>query len=664
MWRWLCLLAVTGCSEPGARLVFDLDGALNTPKTFFDAPFPSDLRLKADGRVDIDGWPTNGNTILEGMVEAAKEHVGFPMLPVAYFQFTKPIATRGLESLNAANQSSPVLLIDVDANSPERGRLYPTLAKTLSDDDYVPANVLAVAARPGFVLAPERSYAFLVMRSAGDVDGAALDVSPEMAALNRGETPAGARGAAASTLYAKLYATLGMLGIDAAEVAAAAVFTTGDVVKESNQLSTGLMGKHQAVISDLAIDPDDGATHPRFCELDGKMKVPQFQKGTPPFSFDGRFVFGTDKLPVVQRDETIPIKINLPKSAMPAAGFPLAVYFHGSGGLSSQVVDRGTAPPGGDPTKGEGPAHVLAAHGFATVGSALPVNPERVPGAMDTEYLNFNNLAAFRDTFRQGMIEQRMFMEALRTLAIPPSVVTACNLPAAAGYKFDPDKLVALGQSMGGMYTNLIGSVERRIKAVVPTGAGGFWNLFITKTTLISGLPQLLGALLAIDQVDETFVHPGLFLFQLAWEPAEPVVHMARLGHRPLPGHPARPVYEPVGKGDSYFPIELYDAIVIAYDHQEAGQIILPSMQDALALDGRSGILPYPVMQNRTSLAGPKFTGAVVQYEGDGHSDPHSIYAQLDAVKYQYGCFLASFITSGVAVLAAPAALGTPCPMP
>jgi hypothetical protein len=665
MLRWMCLLALVGCSEPGAQLVFDLDAPLTTAKTFYDAPFPSDLRVAADGRPIVDGWPTNANTIMEGLLESAKERKGFPLMPVAYFQFTKPIAARQLETVIAAQKTSPIFLVDIDSDSPERGRIYPTVAKTLADDDYVPANLLAVAARPGFVLAPERTYAFVIMRAANDAAGAPLDVAPAIADLARGSTPAGARGAKAAEQYAPLFATLSTLGVEASEVAAATVFTTGDVVKESYELSTGLMAKHQAVISDLAIDPDDGARHPRFCELDGKMKVPQFQKGTPPFSFDGRFVFGSDQLPIAQRDETIPIKINLPKTPMPAAGYPLAVYFHGSGGLSSQVVDRGKREMGQtEPKKGEGPAHVLAEHGFATVGSAHPVNPERVANATETEYLNFNNLAAFRDTFRQGIIEQRMFMEALRTLEIPPSVVAACNLPAAAAYKFDPNGLTALGQSMGGMYTNLIGAIEPRVRAVVPTGAGGLWNLFITKTTLITGLPQLLAALLMTDPSEVTFVHPGMYLFEVASEPAEPGVYMPRLAHRPLSGHPTRPVYEPVGKGDSYFPIELYDAIALAYDHQQAGQIIWPSMQDALALDGRSGILPYPVMQNRTSLSGSKFTGVVVQYEGDGFSDPHSIYAQLDAVKFQYGCFLKTFMATGIAVVPAPAALGTPCPMP
>ena len=72
----------------------------------------------------------------------------------------------------------------------------------------------------------------------------------------------------------------------------------------------------------------------------------------------------------------------------------------------------------------------------------------------------------------------------------------------------------------------------------------------------------------------------------------------------------------------------------------------------------------YPVIANRPSLVGGMYTGAVVQYMGDGYTDPHSIYAQLDAVKYQYGCFLETFIKTGHALLAAPQPLGTPCPQP
>ena len=116
------------------------------------------------------------------------------------------------------------------------------------------------------------------------------------------------------------------------------------------------------------------------------------------------------------------------------------------------------------------------------------------------------------------------------------------------------------------------------------------------------------------------------------------------------------------GKGDKYFSIEIYDGAALAYGHVQAGDATWPSMQDALALDGRGGIRPYPVSQNMKSENGETYTGAAVQYAGDGIVDAHQIYRQLDAVKYQYGCFLETFRAKGVATIPKPAAMGTPCP--
>jgi hypothetical protein len=84
-------------------------------------------------------------------------------------------------------------------------------------------------------------------------------------------------------------------------------------------------------------------------------------------------------------------------------------------------------------------------------------------------------------------------------------------------------------------------------------------------------------------------------------------------------------------------------------------------MQDALALAGLDGLRQYPVVDNLASDDGFPFTGAVVQHEPDGFSDPHVIFVQLDEVKHQYGCFFETFARDGRAVVPAPAALGSAC---
>jgi hypothetical protein len=72
----------------------------------------------------------------------------------------------------------------------------------------------------------------------------------------------------------------------------------------------------------------------------------------------------------------------------------------------------------------------------------------------------------------------------------------------------------------------------------------------------------------------------------------------------------------------------------------------------------------YPVLDNLTSEGGAPYTGVVVQYAGDGLNDPHDIFQQLDAVKYQYACFLetADRSATGKAIVAAPMPIDSPCP--
>lgn len=676
----------TGGQAPeGAAAAFDLTADLGSVDHFYDFPYPSDLRLTGKGTPDLTGLPfPSFLQTIPLLRDAAMDHPGFPVVPVAYFRFSAPLPAIDVAQVIPADKASPILLVDVDPASSDRGALTPLVATTPPADGWVTDYTLAAAPRPGFVLHPKRKYAFVVMKSLGDADGKPLAAPAGLDDLKAGKAPAGAKGEAAAALYAPLWETLKTVGVAADDVAAATVFTTGDVVAETADLATALSAKYTVTVQDLHVDPDDGADHPRYCELVGKVTYPQFQKGTPPFDTEGLFDFSDGGLPAKQRDEDAPVMITIPKGEMPAAGFPLVLYFHGSGGLSTAIADRGTWAPEPDPTKcpegtqdewngvlgcnkkGEGPAHVLAPFGLAMAASALPVNPERVPNASETAYLNLNNLAAMRDTFRQGVIEQRLFLDALAKLTIDPATIAACTgislPPGATTYKIDINNVLAQGQSMGGMYTNLISATEPRIKAALPTGAGGYWSHFILITPLIPGVAGKVGTVLLGTSQKLTFLHPGLNLFQTAAEAVDPMVSMPRLARRPLAGHPVRPIYEPAGKGDSYFPMETYDAMALAYGHKEAGDVVWSTMQDALKLAGLDGVQPYPVVNDVTSETGAKYTGMVVQYEGDGVYDPHALYTQLDAVKYQYGCFFSSFLKTGTATVPAPAPLGTPCP--
>jgi len=628
MYRLSVLVALVACSSTAAApTVFFETGARDT---FFDMPFPSDLRLTTDGVPDMTDYPNPRSVpLLNSLLAAVGDRRGFPVMPVGYFRFTAPVPDH---TITDVIDPSLAELIDIDPASSEMGTSFPIVAATLIADQYIPDNLVALAPRPGLVLRPATTYAFVIHD----------EFAPGFAA------PSGFTQLDNSALGAV---------VDLGDVLVATTFTTADVVARTRARSEAVRAAYHPTIDNLTLS--NGSTYDGFCAITATITMPQFQTGTEPFDTGGTFQLDANDVPQMQGTMTIPLSITLPKTAMPANGWPLYQFFHGSGGVSTGLIDLGHSPTSADvPDPGKGPGYVVALHGIAAASSALPLNPERLKDASDYAYLNINNLEAFPFTFQQGVFEQRMFTDALLALEIPQSLVAACGIPAPAGgsHHFDATKLVAGGQSMGGMYTNMIGAVEGRFGALVPTGAGGFWNLMILESTIVPGARGLLASALGIDDAQLSFVHPAMETLALAWEPAEPLVSMARLAHRPLDGLTARHVYEPVGMNDTYFPIDVYDAAALAYQNQEAGDAIWPSMQTALAVDDLSGLAGYPVKANRDGL-----TRVVVQFMGDGIIDPHYIYRQLDSVKHQYGCFLETYLSDGVPTVSPPAGLTDPC---
>lgn len=627
--------AATVAFDPGAD--FAAEGA------FFDFPYPSDLRLTKDGAPDVGPFPDPGVPILAGLKKGALDRKGFPVVPVGYFRLTAKPAPRDPKMLLLGGVSEPIVLVDVDPASPERGKTFPVVAETPNPDRYAPEWMLSIATRPGIVLAPKRKYAFYIRRDVG------LEGGGELAPA------AGLEDARVRDLFAPFWETVDTLGVPRDRIAAATVFTTGDVVGESAALGDKVVAAYTPDITDLALEPDAGGLRPSMCHVRGKIVLPQFQKGTPPFDTEGLFEVGPDGAPIKQRDETVPVSIAVPRTPMPAGGYPLVVYIHGSGGVARQFVDGG----GNDEGDGESvwPGVVLTERGFGVAGIAMPISPERLPGANDYGYINPDNLVAIRDTFRQGVLETRIFITALERLRIPASVVAGCS--AETNEIRFAEGIHVQGQSMGGMYTNLVSAADPRVKVAVPTGAGGYWIYFLLETSFVENIGGLLSVVLKTSE-RMSFMHPALHVGETAIEAADSIVSANRIAQRPLPGHPARFIYEPVGKDDSYFPTQIYDAMVLSYGHPRAGDEIWPSMNEAQKLVGKDAVVPYPVKANLVSENGSPYTGVVVQYADDTF-DSHQIYRRLPAVQHQYACFHETFRKTGVAVVSPPGPRDAPC---
>ena len=222
------------------------------PETYFDAPYPSDLRLTPAGRPDVTHWPTAGKVVLTNVLRGASERPGFPVVPVGYFRFDSELPSRDPGAIESRGLDGAFALVDVDPASPERGRTFPVVATTPPADVFTPTHLLAVAARPGVVLHPKRTYAFVVFATLGREAATPIDLfaSADLTALANGETPARADGPALAANYAPLWATLDARNVARDRVVAASVFTTGDVVEQTAQITDSVVARHAVTIDE------------------------------------------------------------------------------------------------------------------------------------------------------------------------------------------------------------------------------------------------------------------------------------------------------------------------------------------------------------------------------------------------------------------------------
>lgn len=646
--------------NPSTRLVFDTSANIAEMEHFYDLPFPSDVRRKADGRTDWTGFPNpRKNAAVAGFLGLAADRVGASLLPVAHFQFSDALAEVSPDTVWPTDESAPFQILNVDDSSPERGKQIPAIAATGLEDVFRPEFLLSVSPAPGHLLRPKTRYAVVVTRAARDAAGRALGVSKPFAQALR-STGTDTWGKSLEPLRA----TWELLARNTSEIVAATVFTTGAPVEETAAMSDSVNEKFAVTVDNVALVTDAARHSDSLCEFSATVTYPQFQRGTPPFDTEGDIVLGADGMPVKQRDEVSPVRLVIPRKPMPDNGYPLVLTIHGTGGRSDALVAPYVTEAQG-PVFGRGTAFPLAELGFASAGSAMPVNKERVPNGPPDDYVNPANLAAIRHTLRQGVFESRLYVSALLKLRIPASAVAACtgaSLPAGAPNAFfDANKVYVTGQSLGGMYASMVTAVDPRVKAVVPTGAGGYFALQLLYTTAVTNAQALIQTLIGTN-VRLSTLHPALGLAHAGLEPADPISFVRRIGAEPLAGKEPVPVMQPGAPGDPYFPIQVYDALAVSYKHPVGGALVWPDLGVAVARNGL-GVVALPLTNNVTGSAGA-YTGAVVPVAAIAGKDPHQIIFASEPLRHQLSCFFYTHAQTGKATIVASDDTRPSCGLP
>ncbi|MBT8492089.1 MAG: hypothetical protein KJO07_03430, partial [Deltaproteobacteria bacterium] len=118
-------LAACGSSDSGVGAVIDLPAA-RSDGHFFDHPFPSDLRLTADGSPDVAGYPNpTGSSLLGDLITVAGDRRGFTTQSTTYVRFDGRIAPIDIDLVIMPGDEAVVRLVDIDPESPARGTQYP-----------------------------------------------------------------------------------------------------------------------------------------------------------------------------------------------------------------------------------------------------------------------------------------------------------------------------------------------------------------------------------------------------------------------------------------------------------------------------------------------------------------------------------------------------------
>lgn len=658
----VCLLLLCACGDGYVERPSQVRYEVGS-EDFWALPWPSELRKEADGTLDFERYPGKRNALVTMWLKAADKRLteGFPVTTGGFFQVNGSVDPATLPSPESSTtDAASVYLVDVDAQSPERGRRFPLWVDfTAESDPYAAERLLAAVPVFGFLRNPNTTYAFVVTDAVKDAAGKPLGRArafhDAFAKLPKGD-------AALSATLEPLRAQLALEKKDAARVVAATVFRTMDPSKALRALAAFVEGLPQPTLLTPWVVKED---YPRYQVLNASYLVPQVQTGDRPGQ--GPIVWDAQGRPVQQGTQEVKLCLTVPKQPMPAAGFPLMLYLHGSGGEWYESVDRGprgeTSVVGALPpsVRGEGPADVLARRGIAALGFDFPLHGNRKtpPDTSGLElYDLFGDIDLTIDNFTVSPMEVVYLSRLVNKMTVPANLAATLNAGGAADglIRFDPEKLTAMGHSMGSSLGIPVASVDPRIKGYVFSGAGGMLIELANSSTYPVVFKPTLELLLGFPK-DRGLrrSHPLLHMFQALWDYADPTTRAPFVAKAPHPGKAPVPFLMTAGIIDGYFHPLAENAVAIALGATQTGASVDKSLEDSLKLAGRA-LSPYPVAKNLSGV-----TAGVVQGASPFELGHYVVFEQ-DTFRAQYTCFLQSVGSSGGARISAPGPLDGPCP--
>ena len=475
---------------------------------FFSFPWPSDARVTESGAPALSSFPNHGSgDLLEVYIDTAMELVvGFGTNPSIHVRFDGDLDPGRLPSpLDTLIDDSPVQLLDVDPDSPERGRRIPLLLH-LQDGDgtYIADQTLCAFPAVGFPLRSKTTYAFVVLDELGDADGLPLVVLGALQAALEGEGDP-----ELVSVYAPLADDLDEAGLDRESIAVATVFTTQDATGELRAIRDWVAEPVNLVVPEVATFGSAGNLDQfEFMSVyEGSYVTPIFQRGQSPYATEGGGFEFQDGQPVIQRWESVGFHLTVPSGEAPEGGFPVVLALPGTGGESYQHFF-----PHGATSQGL----LLSERGVATFGFEPPLSGSRgEDDGVFPDLLSYNvaNPESSRSLFRQEAIDASVAIRFLRESLVP----------AHPELSLDASRVGYFGHSQGGHAGCLLASVEPELDPVFFNGMGGLLSYTLLQRKDPLDFEAMIRVAVGETEAPLTVFHPVLDIVQLLADVVDPI---------------------------------------------------------------------------------------------------------------------------------------------
>jgi hypothetical protein len=436
---------------------------------------------------------------------------------------------------------------------------------------YAALPTLSVSPPPGETLRGHTTYAALITRQLRTSNGQRLERAADLDALLGADPPSGLQ--AAHQAYAPLRAFARDSQTDLDELLNAAVFTTQDPERTVVALGESVRRDGLPTLQDVTVCQNDtrspceaagrGACakpNPEFWEVHGRIRLPIYQQGTPPYAAEGGGIeFDQSGLPRLARREAVCFAVTIPKHPSPGP-LPVVLFGHGTGGSFRGAILAGLA--GGLATGVVDGQSVSA----VSIGFDLPQHGARIGGEggdPDRLFFNVENPVGSRGNVLQGAADLMAWMFFLA--AGSPEALSAA---LGTQLQFDPRRIATFTHSQGSTHASIMLPYSSGVVAAVLSGNGGHLiTSLLTKTqpvdvagVIAAGLFDPEGGVRSdsLDTLRRARVaggrfNPMLALIQGYFDSVDPINFAYRLQREPWSGAPAgRHVFMTYGLGDNF----------------------------------------------------------------------------------------------------------------